>query len=215
MCFHSKQSKDAQTVEKRFNAKIEEVALFESTEHFNAFAYPKTPIILDKEPGIIKHFNWGLIPSWSKEKDIRQYTINARIETIKEKPSFKNSVNKRCLVIADGFYEWKWLDEKGKNKEKYLISLENDELYAYGGIYSEWVDKETGEIVNSYSIVTTDANPLVADIHKKKRMPIILKKEDEQSWLEGREIDDFKLPYSSDLIARSINQSLQSQSQLF
>ena len=215
MCFHSKQSKDAQTVEKRFNAKIEEVALFESTEHFNAFAYPKTPIILDKEPGIIKHFNWGLIPSWSKEKDIRQYTINARIETIKEKPSFKNSVNKRCLVIADGFYEWKWLDEKGKNKEKYLISLENDELYAYGGIYSEWVDKETGEIVNSYSIVTTDANPLVADIHKKKRMPIILKKEDEQSWLDGREIDDFKLPYSSDLIARSINQSLQSQSQLF
>ena len=215
MCFHSKQSKDAQTVEKRFNAKIEEAALFESTEHFNAFAYPKTPIILDKEPGIIKHFNWGLNPSWSKEKDIRQYTINARIETIKEKPSFKNSVNKRCLVIADGFYEWKWLDEKGKNKEKYLISLENDELYAYGGIYSEWVDKETGEIVNSYSIVTTDANPLVADIHKKKRMPIILKKEDEQSWLEGREIDDFKLPYSSDLIARSINQSLQSQSQLF
>lgn len=202
MCFHSKQSKDAQTVEKRFNAKIEEAALFETTEHVNAFAFPKTPIILDKEPGIIKHFNWGLIPSWSKEKDIRQYTINARIETIKEKPSFKNSINKRCLVISDGFYEWKWLDEKGKKKEKYLISLENDELYAYGGIYSEWLDKETGEIVNSYSIVTTDANPLVAEIHKKKRMPIILKKEDEQSWLDGREINDFKLPYSSDLIAR-------------
>jgi len=202
MCFHSKQSKDAQTVEKRFNAKIEDATLFETTEHYNAFSFPKTPIILDKEPGIIKHFNWGLIPPWSKEKDIRQYTLNARIETIKEKPSFKNSVNKRCLVIADGFYEWKWLDEKGKEKEKYLISLANDELYAYGGIYSEWVNENTGEIMNTYSIVTTDANPLVAEIHKKKRMPIILKKEDEQSWLDGREINDFKLPYSCDLIAR-------------
>ena len=107
MCFHSKQSKEAQTVEKRFNAKIEDISMFQPTDHINAFAYPKTPVIIDESPGIIKHFNWGLIPSWAKDDEIKKFTINARIETIKEKPSFRNSVNKRCLVISDGFYEWK------------------------------------------------------------------------------------------------------------
>lgn len=201
MCFHSKQSKNAQEVENRFNAKIEQIDVFESTQHFNAFSFPKTPVIIDENPNVIKHINWGLIPSWSRDNEIRKMTINARIETIKEKPSFKNSVNKRCLVIADGFYEWKWLDSTGKKKEKYLIGLQNEELYAYGGIYSEWVDKQTGEIINTYSIVTTEANPLVAEIHRKKRMPIILKKEDEKNWLMGEEIFKYALPYSSDLVA--------------
>ena len=116
-----------------------------------------------------------------------------------------NYVNKRCLVIADGFYEWRWLDSAGKNKQKHLISLKDNELYAYGGIYSEWVDVNTGEIVNSYSIVTTEANPLVGEIHKKKRMPIILKKEDEISWLNGKEISEFALPYSFDLVAINLD----------
>jgi putative SOS response-associated peptidase YedK len=204
MCFHSKQSKKAQAVEERFNAKIENVSIFQATEHVNAFGHPKTPVIIDKSPTTIKHYNWGLIPSWAKDDEVKKFTINARIETIKEKPSFRNSVNKRCLVLSNGFYEWKWLDSAGKKKQKHLISLANDELYAYGGIYSEWIDRVTGEIVNTYSIVTTDANPLVASIHKKKRMPVILNKEDETSWLEGEEISDFAYPYSPNLIALPI-----------
>ena len=204
MCFHSKQSKSAQAIEKRFNAKIEDIDLFEPNEHFNAFTYPKTPIITDVSPQLIQHFNWGLIPSWSKNEEIRQYTINARIETVKEKPSFRNSANKRCLVIADGFYEWKWLDAAGKQKQKHLIHLPNDDLYAYGGIYAEWVDKTTGEIINTYSIVTTIANPTVAAIHKKKRMPVVLKKEDETNWLNGKEINEFAYPYSNELIATAL-----------
>ncbi|MBL1278767.1 MAG: SOS response-associated peptidase family protein [Fluviicola sp.] len=92
--------------------------------------------------------------------------------------------------------------EKGKKKEKYLISLENGELYVYGGIHSEWMDKITGEIINPYSIVIAGANSLVAAILKKKRMPIILKQEDEQGRLNRREISDFKLPYSSELVAK-------------
>jgi putative SOS response-associated peptidase YedK len=205
MCFHSKQTKKAKEVENRFNAKIENIDLFETTEHYNAFDYPKTPIITNKNPEIIQHFNWGLIPSWSKDNNIRQYTINARIETIKEKPAFRNNINKRCLVIANGFYEWKWLDASGRKKNKYLIALPNEELYAYGGIYSEWVDQNTGEIINSYSIVTTEANPLVAEIHKKKRMPIILKPEDELNWLNNQEINDFSLPYSVELVATNLD----------
>lgn len=205
MCFHSKQSKKAQTVEHRFNAKIEQLDIFEPSEHINAFAYPYSPVITDDKPGLIQQYKWGLIPSWSKDEDIRQFTINARIETIKEKPAFRNSVNKRCLVIADGFYEWKWLDSSGKKKNKYLIALPDNELYAYGGIYSEWVDKNTGEIINTYSIVTTEANPVVAEIHKKKRMPIILKPEDEKNWLDGMEINEFAYPYSRDLVAMNLD----------
>lgn len=205
MCFHSKQTKEAQEVENRFNAKVEQLDIFETNRHYNAFTHPKTPVITDEEPEIIKQYNWGLIPFWAKDSDIRKMTINARIETIKEKPAFRSCYKKRCLVIANGFYEWKWLDSAGKKKEKYLIGLSNEDLYAYGGIYSEWVDKETGEIINSYSIVTTEANPLVADIHKKKRMPIILKPEDEKKWLEGEEINNYKLPYSVNLIATNLD----------
>jgi len=208
MCFHSKQSKKAVEVENRFNAKIEKIDLFATSEHINAFAYPKTPIITDEKPTIIQHYKWGLIPSWSKNTKISQHTINARIETIKEKPAFRNNYNKRCLVIANGFYEWKWLDPSGKKKNKYLFSLPNEELYAYGGIYSEWVDKNTGEIVNTYSIVTTEANELVAEIHQKKRMPVILKPEDESNWLQGKEISDFALPYSVELIATNLDDEL-------
>lgn len=201
MCFHSKKSKEAKTVEKRFKAKIEQLDIFNQQQYYNGFTFPKTPVIIDENPDVIQMYNWGLLPKWAKDVSFRKNTLNARIETIKEKPSFRNSVNKRCLIIADGFYEWKWLDSAGKKKEKYLISLPNEELYAYGGIYSEWVDKETGEIINTYSIVTTEANPLVADIHRKKRMPIILKQEDEKNWLMGEEILNYALPYSCDLIA--------------
>lgn len=208
MCFHSKQSKKAVEVENRFNAKIEKIDLFATSEHINAFSYPKTPIITDEKPTIIQHYKWGLIPSWSKNTKISQHTINARIETIKEKPAYRNNYNKRCLVIANGFYEWKWLDPSGKKKNKYLFSLPNEELYAYGGIYSEWVDKSTGEIVNTYSIVTTEANELVAEIHQKKRMPVILKPEDESNWLQGKEISDFALPYSVELIATNLDDEL-------
>ncbi len=149
MCFHSKQTKKAIEVENRFNAKIEQIDLFEVNSHYNAFTFPKTPVIIDKQPELIKHINWGLIPSWANDNDIRRMTINARIETIKEKAAFRNNFNKRCLVISNGFYEWKWLNPKGTKKEKYLIGLPNEELYAYGGIYSEWVDKQTGEIINT------------------------------------------------------------------
>lgn len=205
MCFHSKQSKDAQAVEKRFKAKIEKVELFKSVEHYNGFSYPKTPVIIDKEQESIKHFQWGLIPSWSKDTTIQKFTLNAKIETLAEKPSFKNSINKRCLIIADGFYEWQWLDKSGKQKQKYLITKPNNELFAFAGIYSNWVDKSTGEIINTYSILTTQANSLMSEIHNtQKRMPVILKTEDELNYLNGTNISDFGFPYEVELIANMI-----------
>ncbi len=169
MCFHSKQTKLALEIENRFKAKIDRPSEFKRQEHINGFDFPKTSVIIDEQPEVITHFNWGLIPSWSKDVDIRKFTLNAKIETLDEKPSFKNSVNKRCLVISNGFFEWQWQDSKGKNKHKYEIGIENDELFAFAGIYSEWINQATDEIVNSYSIVTTEANTLMAEIHNTKK----------------------------------------------
>ncbi len=191
MCFHSKQSKDAQTLEHRFNAQLTIKEGFQSN-HFNGFTYPKTPVIANAAPDKIQLFNWGLIPNWAKDKTIQAYTLNAKIETILEKPSFRNNVKNRCLVIVDGFTEWQWLDAKGKKKQPYLITLPTDEAFAFAGIWSEWVDKETGEMITTYSIVTTQANELMSEIHNnKKRMPIILTPQNEREWLNGNSINDF------------------------
>src|ERR1019366_165879 len=120
MCFHSKQTKSAVEVSNRFKAKIEKPELFNPNATYNGFAYPHTPVIVNTDTGLIKEFYWGLIPSWSKDEGIRAYTLNARIETIKKKQSFKGVIQNRCLVISDGFYEWQWLDAKGTKKQKYL-----------------------------------------------------------------------------------------------
>lgn len=206
MCFHSKQTKSAQEVENRFNAKIEKVELFKSQAEINGFDFSKNPIITDVKPNIIQHYNWGLIPKWAKDEDIKKMTLNAKLETLEEKPSFKNSINKRCLVIANGFYEWQWLDSKGKNKVKYEIGIGNDDLFAFAGLYSQWVNSNTGEIKDTYTIVTTQANELMSEIHNiKKRMPIVLKPTDEKKWLEHYPINEFGLPYQVKLVATKIH----------
>ena len=194
MCFHTKQSKSAIELENRYNARVEEALLFETNAIYNGFTFPKTPVISNENINLIKHYRWGLIPYWAKDNTVRANTLNARIETIKTLPSFRDSVKNRCLVIISGFYEWMWLDEKGKNKQKYLITFPKDELFSLGGIWSEWVDKSTGEIIKSYSIVTTEANELMAKIHNnKKRMPIVLNQSEEKKWLEGEDTEKFKV----------------------
>ncbi len=192
MCFFSKQSKDAVTVEKRFNAAIDQKDLFVPREFINGFTFPLTPVITNESPSRISHLQWGLIPFWAKDDSIKKYTLNAKIETIRKKPAFRSSVNKRCLVIADGFYEWKWLDAKGKKKQKYLVTRPGNELFAFAGIWSEWTREETGEIIRSYSILTTGANELMSEIHNsKKRMPVVLTPGFETGWLTGEPVERF------------------------
>ncbi|NNK82569.1 MAG: SOS response-associated peptidase [Flavobacteriaceae bacterium] len=204
MCFHSKLSKKAQDIESRFDAKFNNIKQYTSRDNINGFAFPKTPVIANLKRDIIQQFSWGLIPFWAKDNTIRKYTLNAKIETLHEKPSFRNVMDNRCLVITDGFYEWQWLDPKGKQKQKYLITFPENQLFTFGGIWSEWVEKVTGEIVNSYSIVTTEANTFMAEIHNsKKRMPVILTKENETRWLDGETINTFKKP-KIDLVAIAI-----------
>jgi putative SOS response-associated peptidase YedK len=193
MCFHSKLSKKAQALQNRFKAKFENVDIL-LPEIYNAFQYPKTPIITNREADKIQLFNWGLIPAWAKDDTIKKMTLNARIETIAEKPAFKGSIKNRCLILADGFYEWQWLDPKGKNKQKYLITLPDDDAFAFAGLWSEWIDKSTGELLKTYTILTTEANELMSKIHNsKKRMPVIVSKETEKKWLEGDKINSFDI----------------------
>lgn len=193
MCFHSKLSKKAQALQNRFKAKFENVDIL-LPEIYNAFQYPKTPVITNREADKIQLFNWGLIPAWAKDDTIKKMTLNARIETIAEKPAFKGSIKNRCLILADGFYEWQWLDPKGKNKQKYLITLPDDDTFAFAGLWSEWIDKSTGELLKTYTILTTEANELMSKIHNsKKRMPVIVSKENEKKWLEGDKINSFDI----------------------
>ncbi len=123
-------------------------------------------------------FKWGLIPFWARTVAPSKKMINARAETVHKKPSFKESFkNKRCLIPADGFYEWK----KGeKRKRPYRISLKGGELFAFAGLWEEWSSSE-GETIRSCAIITTYANRLVETVHE--RMPVILERSVEEAWL--------------------------------
>ena len=188
MCFHSKQSKDAQTLAHRYKAKIENPELF-STGDFNGFTQPYCAIITNDKQEIIQFAQWGLIPDWAKDKSIQKSTLNARLETIHEKPSFKASQGKRCLIPADGFYEWQWLDPTGKKKQKYLVHLPGEALFSFAGLWNSWTDKNTGETFHTYTILTTQANELMSKIHNtKKRMPVILRPDMEKEWLNNGQL---------------------------
>lgn len=208
MCFFMAQNQPISKVENRFNAKVDKPDNFLQSDYIVGFEYLNVPIILDSKPEIINtNYHWGLVPSWSKDIDFRKNTLNARIETLEEKPSFKNVTQNRCLVIASSFFEWRWLDDKGKSKEKYQIYSSESETFAFAGLYDTWVNKIDGKQYNSFSIVTTQANEQMNYIHNHKgRMPVMLKKGDEQEWLNtNNKTQDFIFPtYNPNLIGFKI-----------
>ena len=131
------------------------------------------------------YMRWGLIPFWAKDAKIGYRMINARGETVAEKPSFRTALRKRrCLILADGFYEWQKLG--GKQKRPMRITLKSGEPFAFAGLWETWKDPE-GETVKSCTIITTSANDYLRPIHD--RMPVILPSEMESFWLD-KEIDD-------------------------
>ncbi|HSG97830.1 MAG TPA: SOS response-associated peptidase [Woeseiaceae bacterium] len=124
---------------------------------------------------------WGLVPFWAKDPSIGNRMINARAETVAEKPSYRNAYkHRRCLVLADGFYEWQ---RGGDVKVPYYISLASGESFALAGIWENWTNKETGESLQTTSLITTDANDFMAPLHH--RMPVILEAGTATEWLAG------------------------------
>ncbi|MDI1234461.1 MAG: SOS response-associated peptidase [bacterium] len=159
------------------------------------FVHPNTPVVTSAQSNTIIDLEWGLIPSWAKDKSIQKNTLNAKIETLSEKPSFRSVLDRRCLVIVNGFYEYQWLDEKGKKKQKYLITLPESDLFCLAGLWSEWIDKSTGEVLQTFTIITTEANALMREIHNtKQRMPVVLTPDNEEAWLHGQNIELFAHP---------------------
>jgi len=207
MCYQTRLLKKKEEIQKRFNIPKDDLEGFNPSEIIKAFDYPKTPVITNEKPNTIQHFNWGLVPSWSTDTSHRHYTLNARIETLNEKKSFKDVIQNRCLIIADGFYEWKWLNKSGSKKEKHLITILDENLFAFAGIYSTWIDIE-GNHFKSYSMITTEANELMSEIHNtKKRMPIILHSTDEEKWLDGEDYTKFQFPYSQELFSTNLDKN--------
>ena len=202
MCFRTKLNSKIREIEKTFDAVFIEPRAYHAQEEINGFDFSRTPVITDSNSGEIQMFNWGLIPHWAKDDTIKKMTLNAKIETVAEKPAFRNAVDQRCLIIANGFYEWQWLDERGKNKQKYLLEVQDQMIFAFAGIYSSWRDPKTGELINSYSVLTTEANELMGRIHnRKKRMPVVLNRQDQPLWLQHSHISKFAFPYEADLKA--------------
>lgn len=205
MCYRTKLNAKLSEIERAFDAWFIEPEAYVPMEEINGFTFSRTPVITNENRGKIEMFNWGLIPFWAKDDGIKKMTLNAMVETAGEKPAYRNSVKNRCLILANGYYEWQWKDPKGKQKQKYLIWPKDQEIFAFAGIYSSWKNTATNTLVNSYSILTTDANELMSEIHNnKKRMPIVLKKEDQASWLGNSDISNFAFPYDVQLEAREI-----------
>ncbi len=135
--------------------------------------------------------HWGLIPSWAKEPSIGNRLINARAETLAEKPSFRDAYRKRrCLIAADGFYEWK---KVGSKKQPYYITRKDQLPFAFAGLWEQWRDRtlRNAPLLESCTIITTDANELVEDLHD--RMPVILEPGDFDLWLNPDEHDPKRL----------------------
>ncbi|MCK5050879.1 MAG: SOS response-associated peptidase [Candidatus Cloacimonetes bacterium] len=133
-------------------------------------------IIIENQQNILKLCKWGFIPFWAKDETIGNKLINTRGETIAEKPSFKFAFQqRRCLIPANGFYEWRKND-----KQPFYINLKDRELFSFAGIWEIW-KSPAGKQIFSCSIITTSSNEMLNDIHH--RMPVILHKEQEKTWL--------------------------------
>lgn len=186
MCYNVSTKKISKETEKQFKAKIDPAITLPSHYYISGFTNSLLPVLSSMQPELITTNHWGLIPDFCKTekeaKELQYKTLNAKSETVFKLPSFKNSIReKRCLILVDGFYEWRTI---GKQKYPYFIQYKDHDVFALGGIFNEWVNKENGKQTKTCSIITTPANKLMRKIHNEKlRMPFILPKGLEHEWL--------------------------------
>jgi putative SOS response-associated peptidase YedK len=166
---------------------------FEILPNYNVAPTQDIPVIIQHEDGRhIKKRHWGLVPVWAKEKAIACKMINARVETITSKPAFRAAIKqRRCLIPANGFYEW---SGKAGNKQPYYFHSASGEPLAFAGLWEVWMDKDAVPEPSPYkscTIITTDASDSVRDVHD--RMPLILKPEAYDEWLNLETNDPGKI----------------------
>jgi len=206
MCGRFTLTHDLQSIAKAFNATAS--ASLQIVPHYNIAPTQNIVTVMHEKENYLDVLRWGLIPSWAKDESIGSRMINARAETLAEKASFKRLLSgKRCLVVADGFYEW--MQEPGsKAKTPMYIKLKNDEMLAFAGLWDSWKNA-AGEQIRTCTIITTEPNELMARIHN--RMPAILAPEAREQWLDPTNRDASALssllgPYSSEeMVARPVS----------
>jgi len=169
----------------RFQVPMDEV---EVKPRYNIAPSQTVPVVLRNSPNHLEEMRWGLIPSWAKEEKSGLKLINARAETVREKPMYKRIMaRQRCLVPATGFYEWMNTDD---GKVPYYIHRRDNRYMTFAGIYDRWRSPQ-GEVISSFTILTTNANELTKPLHD--RMPVILMEDEEDIWLEKEELEDHVL----------------------
>ena len=165
---------------------------------FNLAPGQQAPVVLFEDGRTLAMMQWGLVPSWAREPSIGYKMINARAETLSEKASFKKLLpTRRCLVLADGFYEWAKL-ERGKAPMRFR--LKGGGPFAFAGLWDRWRKPDGGEL-RTFTIITTRANELMRSVHD--RMPVILRRDAEAAWLDPDvqgvvELGEMLTPYSSE-----------------
>jgi putative SOS response-associated peptidase YedK len=189
MCGRFRQTRAAKILEQQFNA-----GLLDALNDFDILPRvniaPAQPVVVVKQakgkPRTITMMRWGLIPAWAKDQSIGNKTINARSESVETTASFSDSArSRRCLIPADGFYEWK---KTGKVRQPYCFQVGEGELFAFAGLWDTWKNPQ-GETIESCTILTTDANDLVSNVHG--RMPVIVPPEKYELWLNP-DMEDFE-----------------------
>ncbi|MFX3673098.1 MAG: SOS response-associated peptidase [Paenisporosarcina sp.] len=208
MCGRYSLFADFRKIEERFGE-----ATFETEEYEESYNIAPSQMVLsvinDGSKNRLGYLKWGLVPPWAKDTKIGFKMINARAETVHEKPSFREAFkNKRCLIVADSFYEWK---RTGERKIPMRIKMKNDELFAMAGLWGTWKDSK-GQLVHTCTILTTDPNELMSNIHD--RMPVILKPEDEATWLDSsiqnaEQLKHLLRPYEDDRLLEAYEVSAQ------
>lgn len=178
MCGRYTQRRSAEIIAQAFQ--VDQVPALKP--RYNIAPTQSVPAIL--QPSTNRQFkmlHWGLIPSWAKDKKISSKLINARAETVAEKPSFRSAFKKRrCLILVDGFYEWQ--KQEDKQKQPFYFRMSDENLFAFAGLWEHWENQETGEEIESCTILTTEPNDLMKAVHN--RMPVILEPKDYDLWLD-------------------------------
>ncbi len=202
MCYHKSQTAQIGQLADYYSASYSDVVAEEYTPRFheNGFDFHPTAIVTAGRPKELQMFHWGLVPSWTNSlasaQKLRISTLNCVSEEMFEKSAFKDAASegKRCLIPCTGFMEWKWLDEKGKAKVPYFISLSDQPIFSIAGIYTRWKNRDNDRYYYSYSVLTTKANTLMHEIHNSKhRMPVILPRQYEKEWLNPTLTKDYVL----------------------
>jgi putative SOS response-associated peptidase YedK len=182
MCGRYSLNKSKIELEERFQAEM----LADFKPRFNIAPTQLVPVITSDSPKGFSFFYWGITPDFGQNKPVAQKLINARAETINEKISFKGSFQRRrCLIPADGFFEWKKLGKK--TKIPYRFTLREEEIFSFAGIWEEY-ETVSGESQHTFLILTTTPNELVEEVHD--RMPVILRRDQEKKWLDKYSSED-------------------------